>query len=54
MSGITLKEFIEEMQEFAKSYGENVEVVIVTDDGDASPTISGGPDKDGTIRVRLQ
>ena len=50
----TLKEFIEELQECAARYGDQVEVVSVDSrGGDCTPIISAGPQRYGPVQVRI-
>lgn len=53
--GITLRQFIDELEEFSKSYAETTEVVIVREDeSEETPTLSGGPRTvGGPILIRI-
>lgn len=45
--GMTLREFIDELETLAKEEGENIEVVAVTNDGEIyTPIVAVGPHKD--------
>jgi hypothetical protein len=46
--GCTVREFIEELEDFAKEFGDDTELVVVRDDGrEGTPIISGGPGEVG-------
>jgi hypothetical protein len=54
LTGISVKELIEGLRKFACRYGNDTEVVLVKGkDNEASPTISGGPDKTGIVKIRI-